>query len=105
MGRCLSGNYSHRLNCCMDGIHQARALDLACDVHRRMGLGIPSFGIASVQGQDCPTISEWLYSAIYQPGSPRMWAESVLIFLLLVIALLLAQDQRLTLGFQLHQCA
>jgi len=35
------------------------------------------------------TLSEWLYSAIYQPGSPRIWAEVVLIFLLMVIALLL----------------
>ncbi|HLB89226.1 MAG TPA: hypothetical protein VJK29_16345 [Terriglobales bacterium] len=35
------------------------------------------------------TFSEWLYSAIYQSGSPRIWAESVLIFLLMVIALLL----------------
>lgn len=35
------------------------------------------------------TFSEWLYSAIYQAGSPRIWAESVLIFLLMVIALLL----------------
>lgn len=35
------------------------------------------------------TFSEWLYSAIYQAGSPRIWAESVLIFLLMAIALLL----------------
>jgi len=35
------------------------------------------------------TWAEWLYSAIYQPGSPRAWAESVLIFALMVIALLL----------------
>ena len=32
------------------------------------------------------TFSEWLYSAIYQPEPPRIWAESVLIFLLMVIA-------------------
>jgi hypothetical protein len=41
------------------------------------------------KGRIVLTISEWLYSALYQPGSPRMWAESVLIFVLLVIALLL----------------
>ena len=35
------------------------------------------------------TWAEWLFSAIYQPGSPRAWAESVLIFALMVIALLL----------------
>ena len=35
------------------------------------------------------TFSEWLYNAIYQPGSPRTGAESVLIFLSMVIALLL----------------
>lgn len=33
--------------------------------------------------------SEWIYSAIYQPGLPRVWAESVLIFALMVIALFL----------------
>ena len=33
--------------------------------------------------------SEWLYTAINHPGSARAWAESVLIFLLMVIALLL----------------
>jgi len=33
--------------------------------------------------------AEWLYSAIYQAGSTRDWAESVLIFALMVIALLL----------------
>jgi hypothetical protein len=35
------------------------------------------------------TWAEWLYSAIYQPGLPRVWAGSVLIFALMVIALLL----------------
>jgi hypothetical protein len=35
------------------------------------------------------TFSEWLYDAIYQPGLTRIWAESVLIFLLMLIALLL----------------
>jgi ABC-type spermidine/putrescine transport system permease subunit II len=35
------------------------------------------------------TLPEWLYSAIHQPGAPRIWAESVLIFSLMVVALLL----------------
>ncbi len=35
------------------------------------------------------SVPEWLYTAIYQAGSARNWAESVLIFLLMVIALLL----------------
>ena len=34
-------------------------------------------------------LTEWLYSAIYEAGLPRSAAESVLIFLLMVIALLL----------------
>jgi hypothetical protein len=35
------------------------------------------------------SIPEWLNTAIHQPGVARVWAESVLIFLLMVIALLL----------------
>jgi hypothetical protein len=41
------------------------------------------------RGRVVLTFSEWLYDAIYQPGSDRTWAELVLIFLLMVIALLL----------------
>ena len=44
---------------------------------------------ALFEGRIVLTFPEWLYSAIYQWGSPRIWAESVLIFLLMVIALLL----------------
>jgi hypothetical protein len=35
------------------------------------------------------TIPEWIYTAIYYPGSARAYAEAVLLFLLMVIALLL----------------
>jgi hypothetical protein len=41
------------------------------------------------RGRIVLTFSEWLYTAIYQAGSPRIWAEVVLIFVLMVIALLL----------------
>ncbi|PYV95572.1 MAG: hypothetical protein DMG89_21065 [Acidobacteria bacterium] len=41
------------------------------------------------KGRIVLTFSEWLYSAIHQPGSPRTWAESVVLFLMMVIALLL----------------
>jgi hypothetical protein len=41
------------------------------------------------RGRVVVTFSERLYDAIYQPGSARTWAELVLIFLLMVIALLL----------------
>ncbi|MDQ1390122.1 MAG: hypothetical protein QOF56_3576 [Acidobacteriaceae bacterium] len=33
------------------------------------------------------SIPEWIYTAIYYPGSARAWAESVLLFLVMVIAL------------------
>ena len=35
------------------------------------------------------SLPEWIYTAIYYPGSARAYAESVLLFLLMVIALLL----------------
>lgn len=35
------------------------------------------------------TFIEWMYSAIGQSGIPRVWAESVLIFTMMVIALIL----------------
>jgi len=41
------------------------------------------------KGKIVVTFSEWLYSALYHSGFPRTWTESVLIFLLMVIALLL----------------
>jgi len=31
--------------------------------------------IAAFKGRIVLTFSEWLYSAIYQPGSPRMWGS------------------------------
>jgi hypothetical protein len=49
----------------------------------------PLFVLPLFKGTMVLTFSEWLYSAIYQWGSPRIGAESVLIFLLMVIALLL----------------
>ena len=49
----------------------------------------PLLVLPLLKGRIVLALSEWLYSAIYQPGSPRIWAESVLIFLLMVIALLL----------------
>jgi hypothetical protein len=49
----------------------------------------PLLVLPLLKGRIVFTFSEWLYSAIYQPGSPRIWAKSVLIFLLMVIALLL----------------
>jgi hypothetical protein len=44
---------------------------------------------ALFEGRMVLTLSEWLYTAINHPRSARAWAESVLIFLLMVIALLL----------------
>jgi len=35
------------------------------------------------------SLPEWIYTAIYYPGAARAWAESVLLFLLMVIALFL----------------
>jgi hypothetical protein len=49
------------------------------------------------KGRIVLTFSEWLYSAIYQPGSPRIWAESVLIFCLMLIALVLPMKSFLSL--------
>jgi len=49
----------------------------------------PLFVLPLFKGTIVLTFSEWLYSAIYQDGSPRIWAESLLIFLMMVIALLL----------------
>jgi len=51
-------------------------------------LALPPFK-ALFEGGMSLTFPEWIHSAIYQPGSPRAWAESVLIFLLMVLALLL----------------
>jgi hypothetical protein len=52
-----------------------------------MGLGIPAFVLPIFKRTIVLTLPEWLYSAIYQPGAPRIWAESVLIFSLMVVAL------------------
>jgi hypothetical protein len=41
------------------------------------------------RGRIVLTFSEWLYSAIHQSGSTRILTESVLMFLLMLIALLL----------------
>jgi hypothetical protein len=41
------------------------------------------------EGKPDLSISEWLYTAIYQPGLARLWAKSVLIFLVMVVALFL----------------
>jgi hypothetical protein len=49
----------------------------------------PLFVLPLFRGTIILSFSDSLYSAIYQPGSPRSWVESVLIFLLMVIALLL----------------
>lgn len=49
----------------------------------------PLFVSPLFQGRMVLTFSEWLYSAMYQSGLPRTAAESVLIFSLMVIALLL----------------
>jgi hypothetical protein len=35
------------------------------------------------------TLTEWVYGALGDPGMPRTWAESVLIFILMVVALIL----------------
>jgi hypothetical protein len=44
---------------------------------------------ALFEGRLSFTLPEWIHSAIYQSGLPRIWAESVLIFLLMVVALVL----------------
>lgn len=49
----------------------------------------PLFVMPLFKGTIVLTLPELLYDAIHETGSPRMWAESVLIFLLMVIALLL----------------
>ncbi len=49
----------------------------------------PLFVLPLFKGTIVLTFSESLYSAIYQAGSPRIVAESVLIFLFMVTALLL----------------
>jgi hypothetical protein len=51
-------------------------------------LALPPFE-ALFKGKMALTFPEWIHSAIFQPGSPRAWALSVLIFLVMVIALLL----------------
>ena len=49
----------------------------------------PLFVLPLFKGTMVLTFPEWLYSAIYQWGSPRIGAKMVLIFLLMVIGLLL----------------
>ncbi len=49
----------------------------------------PLFVLPLIKGTMVLTLSEWIYSAIYQSGLPRIAAESVLIFLLMVTALVL----------------
>jgi hypothetical protein len=44
------------------------------------------------------SLPEWIYTAICYPGSARAWAESVLLFLLMVIALLLPIRSFLLIG-------
>src|SRR5258706_3717880 len=51
-------------------------------------LALPPFE-ALVKGRMAFTLPEWIHSAIYQLGTPRIWAELVLVFFLMVIALLL----------------
>jgi hypothetical protein len=53
------------------------------------GWAFPVIVLPLFQGRMVLTLSEWLYTAISQPGLPRTAAESVLIFSLMVIALLL----------------
>jgi hypothetical protein len=50
---------------------------------------LPLFVLPFFKGTMVVTFSEWIYTAIYQPGIERTATESVLIFLLMVIALLL----------------
>lgn len=49
----------------------------------------PIFVLPLFKGTMVLTLPEWLYSAIYQWGSPRIGAKMVLIFLVMVIGLLL----------------
>lgn len=49
----------------------------------------PLLALPVLEGPRSLGWSEWIYSAIYQQGLPRVWAESVLIFVLMVIALFL----------------
>lgn len=39
--RCLSRDYLHRVDCCMDGLCEACSLSLGCDVRHCVVLGIP----------------------------------------------------------------
>jgi hypothetical protein len=41
------------------------------------------------QGKLALTLPEWLYDALSEAGSPRMWAESIFTFTLMVFALVL----------------
>lgn len=49
----------------------------------------PSMVLPILQHTRAITLTEWGYSALREPGMPRYWAESVLIFTLMVIALIL----------------
>ena len=49
----------------------------------------PLFAWPQLKGPRVFTLPEWIYNAIYEPGSPRSAAELVVIFVLMVMALLL----------------
>ena len=49
----------------------------------------PSMVLPILQHNRAITLTEWVYSALGEQGMPRTWAESVLIFILMVIALIL----------------
>jgi hypothetical protein len=50
---------------------------------------LPLFVLPLFKGTTVLTFPEWLFSAIYEWGSPRIGAKMVLIFLLMVVGLLL----------------
>jgi hypothetical protein len=73
----------------MDRVHKPRSLRLACDVCGHMGMAFPLLVLPLFGGKISVTFSEWLYDAISEPGLARTHSESLLIFSLMVVALLL----------------
>jgi len=53
------------------------------------GWAFPLSVLPFLQHKLALSVPEWLYSAMYQPGPARIAAESVLVFALMVIALLI----------------
>jgi hypothetical protein len=75
----------------LDGIHQETALDLVCPVSHRVGWGVPHFGHPLlIFNLSVRWIIDLFHGAIYDPfpNTPRVLLETILIFVLMLLALI-----------------